>query len=302
MVPNKTIKVKVPATTANMGPGFDCLGMALELYNEIHMGLAPGKISIHIEGEGAEEIKRDENNIVWRAAQRVFQEVGFKNPGLWIKLINHIPTSRGLGSSAAAIVGGLVAANQLIGGKLNQDRLLTLASELEGHPDNVAPALLGGVIISVLAEGEVHYLKITPPEGLNTVVAIPDFKLSTYAARNVLPQKVSLTDAIFNLSRAALLVGALCEKRLDLLSIAGQDALHQPYRSSLVPGMQEVIQAANQAGALNVTLSGAGPTVLALTNSSSEEIAKVMGQAFANAGTSCQIKLLKPAVEGTKIL
>lgn len=301
-MPNETIKVKVPATTANMGPGFDCLGMALELYNEIHMRLAPGKISIQIEGEGAEDIKRDENNIVWRAAQRVFQEVGFNNPGLWIRLINQIPTSRGLGSSAAAIVGGLVAANQLIGGKLTQDRLLALATELEGHPDNVAPALLGGVVISVLAEGEVHYLKIMPPEGLNTVVAIPDFKLSTHAARDVLPQKVSLKDAIFNLSRVALLVGALCEKRLDLLYIAGQDTLHQPYRSSLVPGMQEVIQAASQAGALNVTLSGAGPTVLALTNSGSEEIGRSMEQAFENAGTSCQIKLLRPAVEGTKIL
>lgn len=302
MVPDETIKVKVPATTANMGPGFDCLGMALELFNEIHMGLAPGVISIDIEGEGAEDIKKDESNIVWRAAQRVFQEVGYKNPGLWIKLINQIPTSRGLGSSAAAIVGGVVAANQLTGAKLTQDRLLALATELEGHPDNVAPALLGGVVISVLAEGEVHHLKIMPPAELNTVVAIPDFKLSTHAARNVLPKKVSLKDAIFNLSRAALLVGALCEKRLDLLYIAGQDALHQPYRSSLVPGMREVMQVAIQAGALNVTLSGAGPTVLALTNSRSEEIARSMKQAFVGAGTSCQIKYLKPAVEGTKIL
>ncbi|WP_459911431.1 homoserine kinase [Desulfotomaculum defluvii] len=298
----ETIKVRVPATTANMGPGFDCLGMALELYNEIHMTLAPGEKTIDIEGEGFADIKRDESNIVWRAAQRVFREVGFENPGLRIKLVNQIPTSRGLGSSAAAIVGGLVAANQLIGGKLNQDRLLALATEMEGHPDNVAPALLGGIIISVLAEGEVNYLKINPPEDLKTVVAIPAFKLSTKAAREVLPKNVSLKDAIFNLSRAAMLVGAFCEKRLDLLAIAGQDALHQPYRSRLVPGMNDVISAAKQAGALNVTLSGAGPTVIALTNQRSEEIASSMEEAFLNAGVGCKIKVLKPAVDGTMIL
>ncbi|ABO49700.1 homoserine kinase [Desulforamulus reducens MI-1] len=298
----ETIKVQVPATTANMGPGFDCLGMALGLYNEIHMSLSPGKLFIDVQGEGAEDIKRDETNIVWQAAQRVFQELDLENPGLTIKLINQIPTSRGLGSSAAAIVGGLIAANQLTGGILDQDRLLGLATELEGHPDNVAPALLGGIVISVVAEGEVHYIKINPPEDLNTVVAIPDFLLSTRKAREVLPKTVSLRDAIFNLSHTALLVGALCEKRLDLLSVAGKDVLHQPYRASLIPGMKEVIQAANEAGALNVTLSGAGPTVIALTSGFSEEIARSMEQTFQRANVKCQVKMLKPAVEGTIIL
>ncbi|SHF03101.1 homoserine kinase [Desulforamulus putei] len=297
-----TVSVSVPATTANMGPGFDCLGMALGLYNEIHMSLSPGRISIEVEGEGADDIERDERNIVWRAAQRLFQEIGRENPGLSITLVNRIPTARGLGSSAAAIVGGLVAANRLTGETLSREKILALATELEGHPDNVAPALLGGMVISVVAEGVVHYLKITPPKELKVVVAIPDFKLSTHAAREVLPKEVRLQDAIFNLSRTALLVGALCEKRLDLLSVASQDALHQPYRAPLVPGLTKVIEAANQAGALSVTLSGAGPTVIALTDGHNEGIAEAMHNSFREAGVTCRVKALQPAVDGTQIL
>lgn len=297
-----TVIVSVPATTANMGPGFDCLGMALGLYNDIHMTLSPGRISIKVEGEGADDIKRDERNIVWRAAQRVFQEIGRENPGLCITLVNKIPTARGLGSSAAAIVGGLVAANRLTGETLSREKILSLATELEGHPDNVAPALLGGMVISVVAEGVVHTLKICPPGKLSAVVAIPDFKLSTHAAREVLPKQVSLQDAIFNLSRSALLVGALCEKRLDLLSVASQDVLHQPFRAPLVPGLLKVIEEAHRAGALSVALSGAGPTVIALTDGYSEGIAQIMQDTFREAGVNCQVKVLQPVVDGTQIL
>ncbi len=297
-----TVIVSVPATTANMGPGFDCLGMALGLYNDIHMTLSPGRISIKVEGEGADDIKRDERNIVWRAAQRVFQEIGRENPGLCITLVNKIPTARGLGSSAAAIVGGLVAANRLTGETLSREKILSLATELEGHPDNVAPALLGGMVISVVAEGVVHTLKICPPGELSAVVAIPDFKLSTHAAREVLPKQVSLQDAIFNLSRSALLVGALCEKRLDLLSVASQDVLHQPFRAPLVPGLLKVIEEAHRAGALSVALSGAGPTVIALTDGYSEGIAQIMQDTFREAGVNCQVKVLQPVVDGTQIL
>lgn len=298
----KPVIVSVPATTANMGPGFDCLGMALGLYNEIHMALSPGKIAIEVLGEGADDIQRDESNIVWRAAQRVFQEIGQENPGLSIRLVNNIPTARGLGSSAAAIVGGLVAANRLTGETLSREKLLALATELEGHPDNVAPALLGGMVVSVMAEGVVQTLKITPPEELHAVVAIPDFKLSTHAAREVLPKQVSLQDAIFNLSRAALLVGAFYEKRLDLLSVASRDVLHQPYRAPLVPGLLNVIEAANQAGALSVALSGAGPTVIALTDGYDQRIAQAMQDSFRAAGVNCRVKVLQPDVDGTRIL
>lgn len=297
-----SVKVSIPATTANMGPGFDCLGMALDLSNEIEMSLTHGGTSITVEGEGAEDIPKDESNIVWRAAERVFQEIGQENPGLSIKLVNRIPASRGLGSSAAAIVGGVVAANQLTGETLSQDQLLALATELEGHPDNVAPALLGGIVISVNTEGLVHYLRIEPPEDLTTVVAVPDFQLATKAAREVLPRTVDLKAAVFNLSRTALMVGALCQNRIDLLAVAGQDMLHQPYRAALIPGLQEVIKSSNEAGALCVTLSGAGPTVIALCKGYTDEIAKAMQQSFKNNGITCQVKVLKPSVAGTKIL
>ena len=207
---NNSVKVTVPATTANMGPGFDCLGMALKLYNQVEISPTDGGLAIEIQGEGAGDIRKDEGNIVFKAVERLFQEAGRPCPGLVIKLTNHIPAARGLGSSASAIVGGLVAANRLAGDPFTPEKLLALATELEGHPDNVAPALLGGIIISVVQEGKVHWLKITPPDGLSTVVAVPDFKLSTRAAREVLPKTVSLQDAVFNLSRSALLVGALC--------------------------------------------------------------------------------------------
>ena len=301
MQSNHQVVVKVPATTANLGPGFDCLGMALNLYNEISMSLAPST-TIEVEGQGADAISKDENNIVWQAARRVFEELGQPMPAIAIKLVNQIPTSRGLGSSAAAIVGGLVAANKLAGNQLSQEKLLALATELEGHPDNVAPALLGGIVISVVDEGKVHYLKIDPPEELGTVVAIPDFELSTRAAREVLPRQVSLQDAIFNLSRAALMVGALCQKRLDLLEVAAQDVLHQPQRATLVPGLVQVIETANKAGALSVMLSGAGPTVIALTGNYQEEIAGVMEKTFLAAEVKCHTKILKPIVDGAVIL
>ncbi|SHK47386.1 homoserine kinase [Desulforamulus aeronauticus] len=301
MQSNQQVIVSVPATTANLGPGFDCLGMALDLYNQIYMSFAPST-TIEVEGQGANEIKRDEENIVWQAARRVFTELGQPMPGIAIKLVNQIPTSRGLGSSAAAIVGGLVAANNLAGNKLSQDTLLALATEMEGHPDNVAPALLGGIVISVVSEGKVHYLRIDPPEELSTVVAIPDFELSTQAAREVLPRQVSLQDAIFNLSRSALMVGALCQKRLDLLTVAAQDVLHQPHRAPLVPGLVQVIENANRAGALSVMLSGAGPTVIAFTHNFQKEVAGVMEKTFLEAGVICQTKNLKPIVDGAVIL
>ncbi|RYD02968.1 hypothetical protein N752_22540 [Desulforamulus aquiferis] len=195
-----------------------------------------------------------------------------------------------------------MAANKLTGSRLSQERLLDLATEMEGHPDNVAPALLGGIIVSVFQEGKVHYLRVSPPEGLNAVVAIPEFHLSTHSAREVLPKQVSMKDAIFNLSRSALLVAALCQNKLEMLRIAGTDALHQPYRSKLIPGMNEVIEGALQAGALNVTLSGAGPTVIALTDGEKPAVNDAMKGAFQRAGVSCQVKNLKPTVEGARII
>ena len=173
------IRVQVPATTANLGPGFDCLGMALELYNVVEMSPGSRGLFIEVQGEGTLEIPRDERNLVYQAALRVFRQTGFSPQGLKIRLINQIPAARGLGSSTAALVGGIIAANLLSGGSLSVKEVINLACAMEGHPDNAAPAVLGGIVVAVQAEGEVKHLKIQPPASLKGVVAIPDFTLPT---------------------------------------------------------------------------------------------------------------------------
>jgi homoserine kinase len=296
------IRVQVPATTANLGPGFDCLGMALELHNIIEvLPLAHG-VAIEVSGEGAAEIARDERNIVFQAAQRVFQQVGFIPGGIKIRLINQIPVARGLGSSTAAIVGGIIAANIISGGHLTIREMLPLAASLEGHPDNVAPAFLGGIVVSLMADGEVKYLKITPPAGLKVVAAVPDFALPTRTARDLLPQQISFQDAAFNVGRVALLVAALHQGDLSLLNTAMEDRMHQFFRSTLIPGMRKVVAAAKLAGARGVTLSGAGPTVVAFADSNFDLIARVMGDTFRESNVKVKVMILKPGTVGARAL
>ncbi len=296
------IRVQVPATTANMGPGFDCLGMALKLYNYVEMEALDSGFSIEVEGDGAERIPRDKGNIVYVAAERVFKLAQRRPAGLRIKLTNNIPLARGLGSSAAAIVGGLIAANQLVGGVLGEKELLNLATAIEGHPDNVAPAFLGGIVVSAKDEDDIKYLKIQPPVALKCVVAIPDFQLTTKAAREVLPKNVSMTDAVFNVSRAALLVGALLREDFSLLSTGFDDRLHQPYRSNLVPGMKKVFAATKLAGAKGVALSGAGPTLIAFCTENANLIAQVMKDTFAANGVRAKVMELEPNPVGATAL
>jgi len=296
------VRVQVPATTANLGPGFDCLGMALKFYNTVEMVRTTSGLSIEIHGEGAQEIARDESNIVYRAAMHLFKEVGFVPGGLRIRLINHIPVARGLGSSASAIVGGLISANLLTGGRLTQKELISMAAALEGHPDNVAPALLGGIVVSSPVEGEIKYVRIDPPAGLKAAVAIPDFKLSTRQARDVLPAQVSMPDAVFNIGRVALLVAALCRGDLNLLGGVMEDRLHQPYRAPLVPGMKKVLAAARLAGARGVCLSGAGPTLIAFADRNLELIARAMKDTFIQNGVPARAMVLEPSPIGARAL
>lgn len=296
------IRVQVPATTANLGPGFDCLGMALELYNIIELIPASRGLVIEASGEGAAEIPRDERNLVYQAAQRVFRQLDCHPPGLKLRLLNQIPVARGLGSSTSAIVGGIIAANLLAGGKLSIKEIITLASSLEGHPDNVAPAVLGGIVVAVQADGEVKYLKIQPPQGLKGVVAVPDFPLATKTSREILPSQVSFQDAAFNVGRAALLIAALQQGDLTLLGVAMEDRLHQSFRSSLVPGFKKVLAAAKLAGARGVTLSGAGPTVIAFADSNFDLIARVMGDTFRQNGVKSKVMILKPSPIGARAL
>lgn len=296
------IRVQVPATTANLGPGFDCVGMALEFYNIVEIIPISQGMVIEVSGEGANEIARDEHNLVYQAAQRVFRQVGYSPSGIKLRLSNQIPVARGLGSSTSAIVGGMIAANLLSGGKLSLKEIISLASLLEGHPDNVAPAVLGGIVVSVQADGEVKYLKIQPPPGLKCVVAIPDFPMATKVSREMLPSQVPFQDAAFNIGRAALLVAALQQGDLSLLGAAMEDRLHQSMRSSMIPGFKKVLAAAKLAGARGVTLSGAGPAVIAFADSNLNLIARVMGDTFRQNGVKCRVLALKPSPIGARAL
>ncbi|MDD2498797.1 MAG: homoserine kinase [Desulfitobacteriaceae bacterium] len=296
------VKVRVPATSANLGPGYDTMGMAFNLYNYVTMEESGTGLNISVQGEGKGEIPLNEDNIVFQAACRVFQEVNYHPKGLKILLENNIPVTRGLGSSASTIVGGMMAANIISGEKLDKEHLLLLAINMEGHPDNVAPALLGGVVVAAGFNELLNYVKIEVPDGLNAVAAIPDFPLATKTAREAVPKEVSLSDAVFNIGHASLLVAALMKSDFNLLGKVMEDKLHQKYRSLLIPGMEEVFSAAKRAGALAVTLSGAGPTLVAFTTGKEKEIAQVMKDGFAPFNVSCRTIYLFPERDGAVVM
>src|SRR3974377_1213028 len=259
-------RVLVPATTANLGPGFDCLGMALSLYNEIEVRpfhTPPDSTDIvEIEGEGAAELPCDDRNMIVYGMHRVFARAGITPPLFTLKTINHIPMMSGLGSSSAAIVGGIVAGNELIDRPFTRDDLLTLATEMEGHPDNVGPALLGGLIVAVATASLPVITQVEVPP-LEAVIVTPDLRVATDEARRILPPMLSRHDAIYNIGRAALVVQALSKGDFDLLGRAMDDRLHQPYRKHLIKGYDDVVSAAKEAGASPVPLRGSGPTLLA---------------------------------------
>lgn len=296
------VTVRVPATTANLGPGFDTLGMALDLYNYVEITEIPKGLVIEIDGEGAAVIPKNSSNIVYNAVITTFAKCDYKPKGLRIRLHNHIPVARGMGSSAAALVGGVYAANVLAGSPLSEYEMLEIAAEIEGHPDNVVPALIGGLAVSVIEKGRLIYRRINVPEELQVVVAIPEFPLSTRKARQVLPERVSMQDAVYNLGRSSLLLLAFINKDYELLSYAMQDRLHQPFRMSLIPGMEDVFKAALEAGALGVALSGSGPTLIAFTKGKSSEIGQAMEREFKKNNISCVIKFLKPNSRGTEVV
>jgi homoserine kinase len=258
-------KVMVPATSANMGPGFDCMGIALELYNIVEANITDSGLQITTLGRDADLVENNENNLIYKAMVRLFDEVGFKPSGIKIECQNNIPVCRGLGSSASSIAAGLLLANHLSGNKLDIDQILKLGTEMEGHPDNIVPAIIGGMTISYMEDySAVQYIRLGFPNALRMVLMVPDFVLATKQAREVLPRSVKLSDAAFNVSRAALMVAALLTDNLDHLRSASQDRLHQPYRARLIPGMKEVFDEAYKAGARGVFLSGAGSTLIAM--------------------------------------
>lgn len=302
---NRTIRVRVPGTSANCGPGFDAIGVACTIYNDLELTLKGEEgIAVEVEGEGADNIPRDERNIVLRAIRTILKRANLEDEvkGFCVRMKNYIPLSRGLGSSAAAIVAGLKAANALIGNRFSRRELLQMATNIEGHPDNVAPAIFGGFTISVVTRGRVECFSLMPRMPLKLVVAVPEFPLSTKLARSVLPEQVNMKDAVYNVSRAALLVAALTKGQPRFLRNAFADALHQPYREKLIPGMKDVFRAARRSGALGASLSGAGPCLIAYTLENEEAVGQAMVEAFANHEVEARALQLSLDAHGARVL
>lgn len=298
----KTVKVKVPATTANCGPGFDSIGIACTFYNELEVTqLDTDTIELEVTGEGEGSIPATRDNIVIQAMDKVFHRVGYECKGVRLKMHNRIPLARGLGSSAAAIVGGLFAANELSGGNLTRHDLFEMATEMEGHPDNVAPAIFGGITVSMMEGKNPSYIRFMPPKPLYLIVAIPEFHLATQKARSVLPKQVPHEDAVFNLSRTAMLITALAHGQYNFLSQALQDRLHQPYRQPLIKGMVDVVINAQEAGAYGCVISGAGPSLIAFADHQPDAIGQAMVDGFNRNEVEARYVVLQIAEKGVRI-
>jgi homoserine kinase len=297
------ITIRIPATSANLGPGFDSLGLALNLWNETIITLAI-EYSVQVNGEGQERISAGENNLIIRSAQRLADVVGKRLPPFHLDCVNHIPLSSGLGSSAAAKLTGLLGANALMGKPLSKEEIINLATELEGHPDNVAPAMLGGLVASIMEDGKVlaHriHLEDNYDSSIHITVVLPEFHLSTQQARAALPEQVNLKDAVHNISRAVMVTEAFRSGDLDLLGKVMTDTLHQPYRLWLIPGGREAMDAAREAGASAAAISGAGPSIIAFSSNRDPAIGEAMTRAFEQAGHSSRTFQLKMSHHGAE--
>lgn len=293
-------RVKVPASTANLGPGFDTLGMALPLYAWIEMEEAEETV-FHLYGDEMKGVARDKSNLLYQVAQMVFAEAGVAVPEISISMYSEIPLTRGLGSSASAIIGGMVAANTMIGSPLDDAKLFDMATQLEKHPDNVGASLFGGIITAVWDGAHADYVRLEPPQDLEVLVVIPEFELETTKARGVLPTEISVSDAVYNISRTSLMTASFASGRLDLISRAMQDRLHQPYRAALIPGMEKLLAEAPSHGALGIALSGAGPTLLCLVDRQETrkyELEAFLKNTMQEHGISAQTCWLIPCTSG----
>jgi homoserine kinase len=295
----KIVKVKVPATTANLGAGFDTFGLALTLYNEFEVEEADG---VFIESYPENEfLKNPENNLFIKVVKYLCEAEGKTFHGAKLKQTVNIPVARGLGSSATAIVAGILTGFAVHKKPLTDEEFFKVAYLFEPHPDNLLPAWKGGFITALKTEDKTYYSKIDFPQELKTVVVIPDFELSTELARSVLPKEIPLKDAVFNIQRASLFIRALQEKKFDLLKIAMEDRLHQPYRKSLIPNFDKVVQYAYDSGAVSASLSGAGSTMLALALDNFDKIGQAMVSAFSEAGINAKYLVLDVDTEGAKV-
>lgn len=296
-------QIRTPGSTANLGPGFDALGLALSIYNHLTIQTQDTSVvRISVQGEGSDILANDETNLFYKAAHITAQKIGKPLPGMQVAMKNDIPLARGLGSSSTATVAGVVAANHILGHPLKQQELLNIATEIEGHPDNVSPCLLGGLTMSACEGTHVAYVRAVPPQQLQTVVAIPQFELKTSDARKALPEQVSLHDAVFSVSRACLVTAALMAGDLDQLKVGMQDKLHQPHRAHLIPNFHEVLHAAMQNGALGAALSGAGPTLMAFATQNANAIGQAMVETWQEKDICATYHVLNIDTDGAVIL
>lgn len=309
------VSVKVPATSANIGPGFDCLGMALPIYNVVTIDetVLPGtgvEINILSDEENVDNliidhIPKDENSVVYKAVELLYNSIGQTPSELKINIQTSIPVTRGLGSSAAVIVGALVAANKLLGEPADESALLSIATEIEGHPDNVTPAIVGGLVMSSLEnDGSIIYRKLDWPDDWAITVCIPDVELATEISRSVIPKEVPLEDAIFNLKRMGMFVNAVNKHDSDLMKLALTDRLHQPYRAKLVPGLKELSEAfKHEEDVLGCVLSGAGSSMLIISkNNIVEKVTSITLEIMENLNVKADVRNLKIEQNGATII
>lgn len=280
--------VKVPASTSNLGPGFDTLGLALNLYNEYSFDLEANSKLEFSSNISDEIIPYNEDNLVYRAFEHLFKKENQEVPNVKIHFQAGIPLTGGFGSSSTAIIAGLMAANKILSNPYNQEQILRIGTQLDGHPDNITPAILGGFVVCVYADYEHNYVKLPWNKDLFFVAVTPDFKVPTAKARSVLPTQVSHPDAVFNVGYSSLLVAALAAKDTEMLKKAFKDRLHQSYRATLVPGMQYVLDTGLEAGAVGTMLSGAGSTLIAVVDS--QQVAETVGNAMQSAWLQYDIK------------
>lgn len=293
------INIKIPASTANLGSGFDSVGVALGLYNIVSAEEFEG---CNISSSDGSSVPNNERNLIYRSAEELYKICGKPFYGLKIIETNNIPMARGLGSSSACIIGGLMAANELCKNPLKKEELLDIAAKIEGHPDNVAPALLGGVVVSAMENGKVFYTKSELGNELKFCAFIPDFKLKTADARDVLPPKIPFGDAVYNVSRAALLASSLALGKYENLQTGTQDRLHQPFRLSLIPGGEEIINSSLENGAIASFISGAGSTIMAIYKGSHEETEKFSQKILSDKCSNWDIRVLDADNSGASVM
>ena len=292
MATAKEIRVRVPASSANLGPGFDSLALAVGHYLRCTLRASAGGLQIAATGTDAGEIPRDESNLIWRTFARLAGEKA--GTGFALEIANEIPLGRGLGSSAAAILAGLALADAWSGANRGKQRMVEIAAGLEGHPDNVAAAALGGLVVSCQAEdGRILTAPCAFPNEIQVVLVVPELQLATEAARAALPQQYTRRDAVFNVQRAALFVAALQSGRPELLHEAMRDRLHQPYRAPLIPGFADALKLENVPGLLGMALSGAGPSVIAFCQPDAALAAgKAIADCFRRRGLPAEVRPL----------